>query len=68
MTKKTYRELATEIGRIIAQSGNGNSETWEIIDAMCDAMKSDNRAFNKDRFVEAIETSRQEMLTNWNAR
>lgn len=69
MTRKTYRELAKEIGRLVAiEADSGDRVTWEIINAMCAAMKSDNSAFDKERFIEAVETSKTETLTKWNAR
>lgn len=68
MTRKTYTVLAKEIGLILAQRGNGNSETWEVIDAMCSAMKSDNPAFDKTRFVDAIEAERARLIKMWDDR
>lgn len=69
MTRKTYRELANEIGRLVAiEADSGDRVTWEIIDAVCNAMKSDNRAFDKDRFIEAVETAKQDTQTKWSAR
>lgn len=68
MTRKTYRKLAEQIGLLLATNGNNNSETWSLIDVFCEAMKSDNSAFDKDRFVEAIEATRAATIKRWDDR
>lgn len=57
MTRKTYRKLADELGRLLAEDTTANSNTWHYIFAFCNAMKEDNSAFDKERFVEAIHAS-----------
>jgi hypothetical protein len=53
ITRKTYRELAHDIGVTI--KGHDNTETWELIDVFCGVLKRDNERFNKDLFIEAIQ-------------
>lgn len=59
MTRKTYRELADRIGKNLAFNGNANTETWELIGIFCDAMKSDNPRFDRQKFLDAIEDAKQ---------
>jgi hypothetical protein len=68
MTRKTYRILAEELGRILAEDTTANSQTWRYIFAFCDAMKSDNSAFDKTKFVEAIHASRDATIKRWDDR
>ncbi len=54
MTKKTYQELAEDIGRILGSNEGDTVVAWMVIAAMCRAMKSDNPRFDRDRFESAI--------------
>ena len=54
MTRKTYRQLAEDIGRILSANEGDTVVAWQIVAVMCRAMKSDNPAFDRDRFEEAI--------------
>ena len=68
MTRKTYRTLAEKIGKLLAEDPTANSQTWLYIFAMCDAMKEDNSAFDKEKFVEAIHASRDATIKRWDDR
>ena len=69
MTRKTYRILAEKIGRLLAEKQDeGDDVTSELISAMCSAMKEDNSAFDKEKFLEAIEKSKMETLKRWDDR
>lgn len=68
MTRKTYRELADRIGKNLAFNGNANTETWELIGIFCDAMKSDNPRFDRQKFLDAIEAERVAMQEVWEMR
>lgn len=69
MTRKTYRELAKEIGRLLAVREDTNDEiTWELIGAMMSAMKEDNPKFDRDVFTDAIEASKKETFKRWDDR
>ena len=61
MTKKTYVQLAKEIARILALE-TPDTTHWQIISAMCDAMKSDNSAFDRTRFLDAIADEQTRIL------
>jgi len=66
MTRKTYRTLAVRYGRLLAINGkSGESESWEMIRATCDALKEDNSAFDRDRFFDAIKTERDRVQKAW---
>jgi hypothetical protein len=59
MTKKTYIELAKQLGILIAdQHGVTEPSIWRVMDVVCDALKQDNSAFDKERFIEAIKDQR----------
>lgn len=68
MTRKTYRELAERLGKSLALHGNANTETWQLIAIFCDAMKSDNPRFDREKFLDAIEAERTSMLALRKAR
>ena len=69
MTRKTYQQLAKEIGRLLAiEADTGDRVTWELIGVMCAAMKSDNSKFDKTKFVDAIEKSRTDYIKRWDDR
>jgi hypothetical protein len=54
MTRKTYVQLAEDLGRILAQNDGNTVAAWQCIHSMCSAMKSDNAAFDKQRFIDAV--------------
>jgi hypothetical protein len=54
MTKKTYIELAKDLGRILGDSDGNTVVAWQAIHAMCSAMRIDNQSFDKQRFIDAI--------------
>jgi hypothetical protein len=54
MTKKTYVQLAEDLGRILAQNDGNSVAAWQCIHAMCSAMKKDNERFDKERFIDAV--------------
>jgi hypothetical protein len=59
MTKKTYIELAKQFGILIAdQHGVTEPSIWRVMDVLCESLKQDNSAFDKERFIEAIKASR----------
>jgi hypothetical protein len=69
MTRKTYQQLAKEIGRLLAiEADTGDRVTWELIGVMCAAMKSDNSAFDKTKFVEAVEAAKKDTIKRWDDR
>lgn len=68
MTRKTYRTLAEELGRLLAEDTTANSQTWLYIFAFCSAMKSDNSAFDQDKFIVAIHEARDKTIKRWNDR
>ena len=57
MTRKTYRKLADELGKLMADDPYRSTQTWLYIHAFCDAMKADNSAFDRDKFIEAVTVS-----------
>ena len=54
MTRKTYIELAEDLGRILATNEGDTVVAWQVIHAMCRAMKKDNPNFDRDRFETAV--------------
>jgi hypothetical protein len=54
MTKKTYIQLAKDLGYILATNEGDTGVAWQAIHVMCSAMKSDNAAFDKQRFIDAL--------------
>lgn len=54
MTRKTYIELAQDLGRILGDNEGDTVVAWQVVHAMCRAMKQDNSAFDKERFIDAV--------------
>jgi hypothetical protein len=54
MTKKTYIELAKDLGRILSYNEGDCHLVWQTIHVMCGALKVDNPLFDKQRFIDAI--------------
>jgi hypothetical protein len=66
MTKKTYIELAKQFGILIAEYGGVcEPPIWRVMDVLCEALKQDNSAFDKERFIEAINASRDKTVKRW---
>lgn len=55
MTRKTYIELAKDLGRILSDNDGDTVVAWQAIHSMCSAMRQDNSAFDKQRFIDAIQ-------------
>ena len=55
MTRKTYIELAKDLGRILSDNDGDTVVAWQVIHSMCSAMRQDNSAFDKQRFIDAIQ-------------
>lgn len=56
MTRKTYRQLAEDLGRMLAYHEDQNHAlTWQAIHLMCDAMAEDNPRFARQKFLEAVQ-------------
>ena len=54
MTRKTYIELAKDLGRILATNEGDTVVAWQVIHAMCRAMQQDNERFDRNRFETAV--------------
>jgi len=54
MTRKTYIELAEDLGRILATNEGDTVVAWQVIHAMCRAMQKDNPRFDRSRFETAV--------------
>jgi hypothetical protein len=66
MTKKTYVDMAKQFGILIAEFGGVTEPPiWRVMDILCDALKQDNSAFDKERFIEAIHASRDKTVKRW---
>lgn len=52
MSKKHYKLIASMIRQVIAAHGESMHVTL-IIHGLCDILKSDNRNFNKQKFLDA---------------
>jgi hypothetical protein len=57
MTKKTYTELAKDIGRILGENDGDTVVAWQIVSLMCRAMQQDNPRFDRDRFETAVKAA-----------
>jgi hypothetical protein len=57
MTKKTYTELAKDIGRILGDNDGDTVVAWQIVSSMCRAMQQDNPRFDRDRFETAVKAA-----------
>ena len=57
MTKKTYTELAKDIGRILGENDGDTVVAWQIVSSMCKAMQQDNPRFDRDRFEAAVKAA-----------
>lgn len=55
MTKKTYIQLAKDLGYILSVNEGDTGVAWQTIHVMCSAMRTDNPSFDKQRFIDAIE-------------
>jgi hypothetical protein len=59
MTKKTYKELAQDYGRILADNEDATVAIWQIIHTTCRAMQHDNPRFDRDLFETAVKKAMQ---------
>lgn len=57
MTRKTYIELAKDLGRILADNEGDSVVAWQVIHSMCRAMQQDNERFDRNRFETAVKAA-----------
>ena len=57
MTKKTYTELAKDLGRILADNEGDSVVAWQVIHTVCRAMQQDNERFDRNRFETAVKAA-----------
>lgn len=57
MTRKTYIELAKDLGRILADNEGDTVVAWQVIHSMCRAMQQDNERFDRNRFETAVKAA-----------
>jgi fructose-bisphosphate aldolase class 1 len=57
MTRKTYIELAKDLGRILSDNDGDTVVAWQIIHSMCRAMQQDNDKFDRSRFETAVKAA-----------
>ena len=57
MTRKTYIELAKDLGRILADNDGDTVVAWQVIHSMCRAMQQDNERFDRSRFETAVKAA-----------
>lgn len=57
MTRKTYIELAKDLGRILSDNDGDTVVAWQVIHSMCRAMQQDNQRFDRNRFESAVKAA-----------